>query len=337
MSKRVLITGAAGFIGGLLCREILVSTDWRIVGFDNLNDYYDVSLKVDRLNMVRVSDGAGRFSFVQGDLSNDDLIGQLFRENAFDAVIHLAAQAGVRYSIENPRAYIDSNIVGFFNILEACRTYQVGQLVYASSSSVYGNSAQPPFSIEERADAPESLYAATKRADELMAYAYSKLYGISCTGLRFFTVYGPYGRPDMAYFKFALKLLEGSPIQIYNYGDLERDFTYIDDVVAGVMAVAEKPPAFKEGEVPFRLYNVGNSSPVKLLDFVEVLERAMKRKGLIAGEPVHELVPMQKGDALRTCADTAAFERDYGFSPSTPIEIGMSRFVDWFADYRTRR
>lgn len=352
--KRVLVTGAVGFIGAFLCKKLLEASDAAVVGFDNVNSYYDPGIKEDRLRMLAVVAGGstgdarvdgfscGRFEFVHGDLADEAAVNALFEEHGFDIVVNLAAQAGVRYSIENPRAYVDSNLVGFFNILEACRNHPVQHLVYASSSSVYGGNEKVPFSEDDRVDAPVSLYAATKKSNELMAHAYSKLYGIPATGLRFFTVYGPMGRPDMAYFGFTDKLVRGETIKIFNMGDCKRDFTYVDDIVEGVARVMEQPPAKETGAdglplATHRVYNIGNSNPENLLDFVDTLQRVLVEEGVLPQDydfEAHcELVSMQPGDVPVTYADTSALERDFGFKPATPLEEGLRRFARWYKEY----
>lgn len=338
----ILVTGAAGFIGSFLIKRLLDTTDMSIVGLDNLNPYYDVRIKDARLSMLRSTDSSGRFSFQLGDICDEGLIDHLFSQYKFDYVVNLAAQAGVRYSIENPRAYIDSNIVGFFNILEACRRYPVRHLVYASSSSVYGGNAKVPFSEDDRVDSPVSLYAATKKSNELMASAYSKLYSIPATGLRFFTVYGPMGRPDMAYFGFTDKLLKGETIKIFNMGDCKRDFTYVDDIVEGISRVIVNPPVVHIGDdglprAAHRVYNIGNSEPVQLLEFVDTLQHVLVDEGVLPDgydfESHRELVPMQPGDVPVTYADTAALERDTGFRPSTQLEDGLRVFARWYKSF----
>lgn len=351
--NKVLVTGAAGFIGAFLCRRLL-EDGIEVVGFDNMNSYYDVGIKQDRLRMLaEVAGGSaedastdgfsvGNFEFVRGDLADAVAVNTLFEEHNFDVVVNLAAQAGVRYSIENPRAYVDSNLVGFFNILEACRNHPVKHLVYASSSSVYGGNEKVPFSEEDRVDSPVSLYAATKKSNELMAHAYSKLYSIPSTGLRFFTVYGPMGRPDMAYFGFTNKLIKGDTIKIFNMGDCKRDFTYVDDIVEGVRRVMDTPPVVKTGAdglpmAAHRVYNIGNSSPESLLDFVDTLQRVLVEEGVLPPdydfEAHRELVPMQPGDVPVTYADTSALECDTGFKPSTPLEEGLRKFAKWYKGY----
>lgn len=344
-SKTILVTGAAGFIGAHLCRRLLQDFPGaKILGLDNMNDYYDVALKEHRLGLLR---GRKNFSFVHGDLADKDLLDRLFSECQPAIVVNLAAQAGVRYSISDPEAYIRSNLVGFFNVLEACRSAMEGSrpvehLVYASSSSVYGANAAVPYSTEDKADSPVSLYAATKKSNELMAHAYAKLYGIPSTGLRFFTVYGPAGRPDMAYYAFTDKLLRGETISIFNYGDCMRDFTYIDDVVEGVLRVMQGAPEKMTGAdglpvAPHALYNIGNSRPENLLDFVTMLQEELVRAGLLPEdydfEAHKKLAPMQPGDVPVTCADTAPLERDYGFRPSTPLREGLRRFIAWYKAY----
>lgn len=352
--NKVLVTGAAGFIGAFLCRLLLEKGGNEIMGFDNLNDYYDVGIKVDRLRMLAEAAGGsakdadpegfscGAFSFVRGDLADEVAVEAVFEQFRPDVVVNLAAQAGVRYSIENPRVYVDSNLVGFFNVLEACRRYPVKHLVYASSSSVYGGNEKVPFCEEDRVDSPVSLYAATKKSNELMANAYSKLYSIPATGLRFFTVYGPMGRPDMAYFGFTDKLVRGEKIRIFNMGDCRRDFTYIDDIVEGVVRVMAGPPAVELGAdglpmAAHRVYNIGNSSPESLLDFVDTLQRVLVEEGVLPEgydfEAHRELVPMQPGDVPMTYADVSSLERDFGFRPSTRLEDGLREFARWYKGY----
>lgn len=332
--KTVLVTGAAGFIGSFLCRSLLKHTDVAVVGLDNLNDYYDVGIKQDRLAMVREEDGdQGRFQFIKGDLAEGETVMALFDRYRPAIVANLAAQAGVRYSIDNPRAYVDSNLIGFFNILEACRQFPVEHLVYASSSSVYGSNEKVPYSTSDRVDNPVSLYAATKKSNELMAHAYSKLYSIPSTGLRFFTVYGPMGRPDMAYFKFTNKIVAGEPIQIYNMGDMWRDFTYIDDIVEGVIKVMGQAPNNDSEGVQYALYNIGNSQPESLMGFVDTLENVLIDEGIVTSSTEHELLPMQPGDVYQTYADTAELERDFGFKPSTPLTDGLRSFAKWYRSY----
>ena len=346
MSRRVLITGAAGFIGAFLARRLMEATDDEVVGLDNLNSYYDPGIKLARLEMVRgaatANGGEGRFSLVRGDLADAALVERTLAGGGFDVVVNLAAQAGVRYSIDNPRAYVESNLVGFFNVLEACRHHPVSHLVYASSSSVYGGNVKVPFSEEDRVDSPVSLYAATKKSNELMAHAYSKLYSVPATGLRFFTVYGPMGRPDMAYFKFADTLRAGGTIRIYNMGDCRRDFTYVDDIVEGVSRVMARPPEVRTGAdglplAAHRVYNIGNSHRESLLGFVDTLQRTLVEEGVLPADydfPAHrELVPMQPGDVPVTYADTSALERDFSFRPSTPLEEGLKRFARWYREY----
>lgn len=359
MARRVLVTGAAGFIGAFLCRKLLErgyagADDVEVVGFDNVNNYYDPGIKLDRLRMLACAAGGsadnasaggfevGRFSFMRGDLADEEAVEALFDGDGFDVVVNLAAQAGVRYSIENPRSYVDSNLVGFFNVLEACRHHPVKHLVYASSSSVYGGNEKVPFSESDRVDAPVSLYAATKKSNELMAYAYSKLYSIPSTGLRFFTVYGPMGRPDMAYFSFTERLVRDESIKIFNMGDCKRDFTYIDDIVEGVVRVMDNPPEVKTGAdgLPFaahRVYNIGNSDPENLLDFVDTLQRVLVEEGVLPDgydfEAHRELVPMQPGDVPATYADTSALEAAVGFRPSTKLEDGLREFARWYKGY----
>lgn len=335
--RKALVTGAAGFIGAFLCKRLLEDGGWDVVGLDSVNDYYDPGIKEDRLRMLREADPGGRFEFVRGDLTDAALLEGLFSENGFDVVVNLAAQAGVRYSIDNPRAYVDSNIVGFLNVLEACRHHPVGHLVFASSSSVYGGNERVPFSEADQVDHPVSLYAATKKADELMAHAYSKLYGIPCTGLRFFTVYGPMGRPDMAYFKFADTLRAGGAIQIYNMGDCKRDFTYVDDVVEGVARVMGRVPGDCGTGARYKVYNIGNSEPVQLLEFVDALQHVLVEEGVLPEDydfAAHrELVPMQPGDVVETYADCSELERDFGYHPATRLEDGLRAFARWYREY----
>lgn len=323
VDKTYLVTGGAGFIGFHLSKSLLAKGA-KVIGFDNLNDYYDVRLKEDRLAILREY---GNYTFVKGDLADKESVSALFREYAPQIVVHLGAQAGVRYSIDNPDAYIQSNIIGFFNILEGCRHFPVEHLVYASSSSVYGGNEKIPFSTEDKVDEPVSLYAATKKSNELMAHAYSKLYKIPVTGLRFFTVYGPFGRPDMAYFKFTQKIMAGEPIQIYNNGDMYRDFTYIDDIVYGVENILCNPPVQNEKGVSYKLYNIGNNRPEKLMDYIETLERCLGRKA------VKEFLPMQPGDVYQTYADVTELMRDYDFKPDTTIAEGLGKFAAWYREY----
>ena len=323
IDKTYLVTGGAGFIGFHLSKRLLEQSA-RVIGFDNLNDYYDVQLKNDRLNILKEYEN---YTFIKGDLSDKEDVFRLFREYAPQVVVNLGAQAGVRYSIDNPDAYMQSNMIGFFHILEGCRHFRVEHLVYASSSSVYGGNEKVPFSTEDRVDEPVSLYAATKKSNELMAYAYSKLYNIPVTGLRFFTVYGPYGRPDMAYYKFTKKILAGEPIQIYNNGDMYRDFTYVDDIVQGMENVLCNPPVQNAKGVSYKLYNIGNHKPVKLMDFIAVLEKNLGKTA------VKEFLPMQQGDVYQTYADVSDLMRDYGFKPDTTIEEGLGEFVRWYREY----
>lgn len=342
-NKTILVTGAAGFIGANLVTELLNTVSCaKIIGLDNMNDYYDVSIKEYRLteiNKLAGSKPGSEWVFVKGNLADKTLIDALFAEHKFDVVVNLAAQAGVRYSITNPDVYIESNLIGFYNILEACRNYPVEHLVYASSSSVYGTNKKVPYSTEDKVDNPVSLYAATKKSNELMAHAYSKLYNIPSTGLRFFTVYGPAGRPDMAYFGFTNKLLKGETIQIFNFGNCKRDFTYVDDIVTGVVHVMQNAPEKKTGEdglpmPPYRVYNIGNNSPENLLDFVDILQQELIRAGVLPEdydfEAHKELVPMQPGDVPVTYADTSALERDFGFKPSTSLREGLRKFAEWY-------
>ena len=348
--KRILVTGAAGFIGSNLVARLMTEChDATIVGVDNMNDYYDIRIKEYRLRNIEsiAQNGDNRWCFMRGDIADRGFIDSIFREHNFDIVVNLAAQAGVRYSITNPDAYIQSNIIGFYNILEACRaSYATGQgvahLVYASSSSVYGSNAKIPYSVEDKVDNPVSLYAATKKSNELMAHAYSKLYDIPSTGLRFFTVYGPAGRPDMAYFGFTDKLRRGEKIEIFNYGECKRDFTYIDDIVEGIYRVMQHPPQRRSGEdglpiPPYAVYNIGNSQPENLLDFVDTLQQELVRAGVLPHdydfEAHKELVAMQPGDVATTYADTSALEQNFGFRPQTPLREGLRRFAEWYKEF----
>ena len=336
-SKPILITGAAGFIGANLSKRLLQDLpDVQIIGLDNVNDYYDVRLKEYRLSELTTYPN---FTFIKGNLADKALIDKTFEQYQPQIVVNLAAQAGVRYSITNPDAYIESNLVGFYNILEACRHHPVEHLVYASSSSVYGSNKKVPYSTEDKVDNPVSLYAATKKSNELMAHAYAKLYNIPCTGLRFFTVYGPAGRPDMAYFGFTNKLRQGETIQIFNYGNCKRDFTYIGDIVEGIVRVLQHAPEKAIGEdglpiPPYALYNIGNNQPENLLVFVQILSEELVRAGVLPEdydfEAHKQLVPMQPGDVPVTYADTSALERDFGFKPSTPLREGLRRFAEWY-------
>ena len=355
-NKRIIVTGAAGFIGANLCMELFRKNEGvHVIGIDNMNDYYDVSIKEWRLAEVEkfaVESAGSTWTFHRCNIADKAKVDAIFAEHKPDIVINLAAQAGVRYSITNPDAYIESNLVGFYNILEACRhsydaadgdVYQgVEHLVYASSSSVYGSNKKVPYSTEDKVDNPVSLYAATKKSNELMAHAYSKLYNIPSTGLRFFTVYGPAGRPDMAYFGFTNKLLKGEKIQIFNYGNCKRDFTYIDDIVEGIMRVMQKAPEKRLGEdglpvPPYAVYNIGNNQPENLLDFVDILQQELIRAGVLPDdydfEAHKELVPMQPGDVPVTYADTFALERDFGFKPSTSLRDGLRKFAEWYKEF----
>lgn len=325
--KRILITGAAGFIGAKLAKALV--EDHEVIGFDKLNDYYDVRLKESRLATLKESPS---FTFIKGDLRDQKALEELFLKYKPHTVINLAAQAGVRHSIDNPQAYIDSNIVGFFNVLEACRNHLVEHLVFASSSSIYGANKKVPYATDDKTDHPVSLYAATKKSNELMAYAYAKLYDIPVTGLRFFTVYGPAGRPDMAYFKFTNQLVEGEKIQIYNYGDMYRDFTYIDDIVEGVVRVVKKAPQANEEGVKYKLYNIGSNHPISLMDFVNTLEQKLIKHGVIDKVAEKELLPMQPGDVYQTYADISDLERDFGFKPRTSLDEGLEAFVKWYKE-----
>ncbi len=333
---RVLVTGAAGFIGFHVCQKLLARGD-QVIGLDNLNNYYDVTLKKDRLAQLQ---GNSAFSFHKLDLADREGMSQLFAQTKFDGVVHLAAQAGVRYSIKNPHAYIDSNLVGFVNVLEGCRHSGVKHLVFASSSSVYGSNTKIPFAVQDNVDHPISLYAASKKANELMAHSYSHLYNLPTTGLRFFTVYGPWGRPDMALFLFTKAILEGRPIDVFNYGKMQRDFTYIDDIVEGVVRVLDKipepnsnslesgnTPTSTPSNAPYKIYNIGNNQPVELMHFIGVLENCL---GI---EAQKKLLPLQPGDVPVTYADVDDLVRDVGFRPNTPIEVGIKRFVSWYSSY----
>lgn len=321
--KIILVTGGAGFIGYHLSKQLL-EYDCTVIGYDNLNDYYEVQLKYDRLKDLEGREG---YTFIKGDLADKETLGKLFQEYSFDIVVNLGAQAGVRYSIDNPDAYMSSNMVGFYNILECCRHYPVEHLVYASSSSVYGANKKVPFSVEDKVDYPVSLYAATKKSNELMAHCYSKLYGIPATGLRFFTVYGPFGRPDMAYFKFAKKIMAGETIQIYNNGDMMRDFTYIDDIVKEIANILPNPPEEIETGAKYKVYNIGNNKPEKLMDYIQTLEKHLGR------EAKKEFLPMQPGDVYQTYADVSDLMHDFNFKPSTSIDEGLGKFVTWFKEY----
>lgn len=322
-TKTYLITGGAGFIGFHLSRRLL-EQDVQVIGFDNLNSYYNVNLKHNRVQLLSSFE---KYSLIKGDLANMDEVENAFNTYNPNIVVNLGAQAGVRFSIENPDAYIQSNIIGFFNILEACRHNQVDHLIYASSSSVYGANKKIPFSTEDKVDKPVSLYAATKKSNELMAYAYSHLYGIPATGLRFFTVYGPYGRPDMAYYSFTKAILEGKPIKVFNNGDMYRDFTYIDDIVTGIVNIMPNAPQKDENGAPFKLYNIGNNKPEKLMDFIQTLEHCLGK------EAIKEYYPMQAGDVYRTYADVTELMNDFDFKPDMPISVGLGKFVDWYREY----
>jgi UDP-glucuronate 4-epimerase len=334
MSRKILVTGAAGFIGSQLCRRLLDAGD-QVIGLDNLNDYYDVRLKQDRLKQIERLEN---FTFCKNDLIDREAISRLFADQGFEIVVNLAAQAGVRYSLVNPYAYADTNLLGFLNILEGCRHTQVKHLVFASSSSVYGANTCMPFSVHDNVDHPVSLYAATKKANELMAHTYASLFNLPCTGLRFFTVYGPWGRPDMALFLFTKAILEGQPIDVYNYGKMKRDFTYIDDIIEGVFRIMGKipvPDPHWNGErpdsassyAPYRLFNIGNNQPVELMAFIETLEKCLGKKAQ------KNLMPIQSGDVPATFADVDDLMREVGFKPATSIETGIGRFVDWYREY----
>ena len=339
-NKKILVTGAAGFIGSNLALKLLKEFNVKkVIGFDNVNDYYDVKIKEYRLNKLSKFD---KFTFVKGNLADKELVKKVFEENKPEIVVNLAAQAGVRYSITNPDAYIEANLIGFYNILEACRNNPVEHLVYASSSSVYGSNKKVPYSTDDKVDNPVSLYAATKKSNELMAHAYSKLYNIPSTGLRFFTVYGPAGRPDMAYFGFTNKLLKGEKIKIFNFGNCKRDFTYIDDIVEGITRVMQGAPEKKNGEdglpiPPYAIYNIGNGHPENLLDFVQILQEELIRAKVLPEdydfESHKELVAMQPGDVPITYADTKALEEDYGYKPSTDLRTGLREFAKWYKEF----
>ncbi len=338
--KTYFITGTSGFIGYYLAKRLLEENkDLRIIGLDSMNDYYDVSLKEYRLKDLEQYEN---YTFIKGNLADKELINKIFEDYKPSIVVNLAAQAGVRYSIDHPDVYIESNIIGFYNILEACRYHPVEHLVYASSSSVYGGNKKVPFSTDDKVDNPISLYAATKKSDELLAHCYSKLYNIPSTGLRFFTVYGPAGRPDMAYFGFTNKLIKGEKIQIFNYGNCKRDFTYVDDIVEGIIRVMNKAPEKSTGEdglpnPPYAVYNIGNSNPENLLDFVQILQEELIRAGVLPEdydfEAHKELVPMQAGDVPTTYADTSALERDFGFKPHTSLREGLRKFAEWYKEF----
>ncbi len=341
--KAVLVTGAAGFIGSALSRRLLSDyEDIRVIGIDSITDYYDVNIKYGRLaELEKMS--RGRWKFVKASIADRDALENIFSSENISVVVNLAAQAGVRYSITNPDAYVESNLIGFYNILEACRHHPVEHLVYASSSSVYGSNKKVPYSTDDKVDNPVSLYAATKKSNELMAHAYSKLYDIPSTGLRFFTVYGPAGRPDMAYFGFTDKLVAGETIKIFNYGNCKRDFTYIDDIVEGVVRVMRHAPERSKGDdglpvPPYKVYNIGNNNPENLLDFVSILQEELVRAGVLPAdydfEAHKELVPMQPGDVPITYADTTPLEEEFGFKPSTPLREGLRRFARWYGEYR---
>ena len=339
-NKTILVTGAVGFIGFYLSKRLLEEVkDSKIIGLDNINDYYDVSLKEYRLDILKKFNN---FKFIKGNLADKELINSVFEKQKPNVVVNLAAQAGVRYSIDHPDVYIESNIIGFYNILEACRNNPVEHLIYASSSSVYGGNKKVPFSTDDKVDNPVSLYAATKKSNELLAHSYSKLYDIPSTGLRFFTVYGPAGRPDMAYFGFTNKLIHNETIKIFNYGNCKRDFTYVDDIVEGIIRVMQGAPKKEKGEdglpiPPYAVYNIGNSNPENLLDFVQILQEELIRAKVLPEdydfESHKELVPMQPGDVPVTYADTSALEKDYGFKPTTSLREGLRKFAEWYKEY----
>ena len=342
--KTILVTGAAGFIGSNLVKRLLNDFEpIKVIGIDSITDYYDVNLKYERLKEIESL--SKDWAFIKGSIADKTLFEKVFTENRIDVVVNLAAQAGVRYSITNPDSYIESNLIGFYNILEACRHHPVEHLVYASSSSVYGNNEKIPYSTDDKVDNPISLYAATKKSNELMAHAYSKLYNIPSTGLRFFTVYGPAGRPDMAYFGFTDKLVKGDTIKIFNYGNCKRDFTFVDDIVEGVVRVMQHAPEKSNGAdglpiPPYKVYNIGNNQPENLLDFVQILQEELVRAGVLPSdydfEAHKELVPMQPGDVPITYADTTPLEQDFGFKPSTPLREGLRRFAEWYKVYKMK-
>jgi nucleoside-diphosphate-sugar epimerase len=338
-SKRILVTGAAGFIGANLVMELAKRfPGCKILGIDNMNDYYDPWIKEYRLDRIaEVVADDDQFELIRGSIADRDLVDRAFEEFKPEVVVNLAAQAGVRYSIDNPDAYIEANLIGFYNILEACRHWPVEHLVYASSSSVYGANKKIPYSVDDKVDNPVSLYAATKKSNELLAHAYSKLYGIPATGLRFFTVYGPAGRPDMAYFGFTNKLIKGETIKIFNFGNCKRDFTYVDDIVEGVISVMQVAPAENENGARYKVYNIGNNDPVNLLDFVDILQQELVSAGVLPEdydfEAHKELVPMQPGDVEVTYADVTALQEDFGFKPGTPLRDGLRSFARWYKEY----
>lgn len=331
-NKTVLITGVAGFIGSYLAKRLLeTEKNVKVIGIDCITDYYDTSLKDERLSLL--SHFGDRFIFIKGDIADKATVDGVFSQYKPAVAVNLAAQAGVRYSITNPQSYIHSNLIGFFNILEACRHYPVEHLVFASSSSVYGSNKKVPYSTDDKVDNPVSLYAATKKSNELMAHAYAKLYKIPSTGLRFFTVYGPMGRPDMAYFKFTNKLVKGETIQIYNNGDMYRDFTYVDDIVTGIVNVMKKAPKETEDGAPYKIYNIGNNKPESLMNFVTILENCLIKEGIISKPGKKELLPMQPGDVYQTYADVSELEKDFNFKPSTSLEKGLAAFAAWYKGY----
>lgn len=339
--KTILVTGAAGFIGSNLVKRLFHDVEnIKVIGIDSITDYYDVNIKYERLKEIEAI--GGDWTFVHDSIANKEAVEEIFSKNKISVVVNLAAQAGVRYSITNPDAYIQSNLIGFYNILEACRHHEVEHLVYASSSSVYGSNKKVPYSTDDKVDNPVSLYAATKKSNELMAHAYSKLYNIPSTGLRFFTVYGPAGRPDMAYFGFTNKLVKGDIIKIFNYGNCKRDFTYVDDIVEGIMRVMQHAPEKQNGEdglpiPPYKVYNIGNSHPENLLEFVSILQEELIRAGVLPEdydfEAHKELVAMQPGDVPVTYADTTPLEEDFGYKPSTPLRDGLRNFAEWYKEY----
>ncbi len=334
-NKKILVTGCAGFIGSYLCKRLLKDSGCTIIGIDNLNDYYDVNLKLERLKGIDELSN-GRFTFVKGDIGDKGLVDRIFADNKFDIVVNLAAQAGVRYSIDHPDVYIESNVIGFYNILEAVRSNPVEHLIYASSSSVYGGNEKVPFSTDDKVDHPVSLYAATKKSNELFAYTYSHLYNIPSTGLRFFTVYGPMGRPDMAYFSFTNKLVKGEKIKIFNYGNCERDFTYVDDIVEGIFRIIKNGPIDR-----YNLYNIGNSHPENLMNFVKILSECLINNEILSAdfdiEEHLELVEMQPGDVPVTYADTSELEKNYGFKPNTNLKDGLNEFAKWYKTYHKKQ
>lgn len=330
---KILITGSAGFIGYHLSKKLLEDVNCEVIGVDNINDYYDPQLKIERNNILL---SFKNYSFFKIDIANKCDLEKIFYQFKIDIVINLAAQAGVRYSFDHPDQYITSNIIGFYNVLEACKKYNIKNLIFASSSSVYGANDKTPYSVEDKTDNPVSLYAATKKCDELLAYSYAKCYGIKCTGLRFFTVYGPFGRPDMAYYSFTKNAIEGKKIKLFNYGDLYRDFTYIDDIVNGIVLVINSTPKSDNHGVYYKIYNIGNNNPVSLLKFVNTIENKLQKYNLITGSIKTELVQMQPGDVYQTYADVNDLLNDFNWKPTTSLEQGLDKFISWYANYKVR-